>query len=273
MKIILCRSRHQYDSYIDFWRLVAVSGFEVIYVDEMDLTQEAVYVFTPFNGESKPAILAARERAGAALRGKVVWWNLERPDTGDWSLLADVRSYVDDIWVSDHGYAAKFDMRFVMIGSHPDLGAALERKEYDVCTLAYLWGRRQAVANQLVERDLTVAPQAWKPAEKNEVVGRSRLMLNMHQYPTALIIAPIRFAVAAAYQLPLLTESVDDAEPLVDGKHFVQAPYEQLVDKTVEMVRAIGAYRYLGGHLYNLLCIEQPFASHLHNAIAELGWA
>ena len=34
------RTRYDYDSYADFWRLVRISGFPVRYVDEMNVSEK-----------------------------------------------------------------------------------------------------------------------------------------------------------------------------------------------------------------------------------------
>ncbi len=38
-EITFVKTRHVYDSYTDFWRLVELSGFPTIYYDELDLRQ------------------------------------------------------------------------------------------------------------------------------------------------------------------------------------------------------------------------------------------
>lgn len=67
--IIFAKTRHVYQSYDDFWRLVALSGFETCYVDEIDHNRDATYIFTPTNGET----LNGWDRG----RARIIWWDLE----------------------------------------------------------------------------------------------------------------------------------------------------------------------------------------------------
>ena len=223
--IRFARTRHEYPSYSDFWRLVEVSGFQTCYVDEIDLSRDVVYILTPWNGETTPAL--RRARAGGST-GKVIWWLLERDLADGGAVDEEALSLVDAVWVSDRSYAdlhAKFD--HVVLAGHPLFGAPCVAKIYDVCHLAYLWGRRQAVIDELAKR-YRIAPEAFGQSAQDRFVATSRLMLNLHQYATAKIIAPIRFAVAASYGLPLVSEDVVDPSPLIDGQDFLSAPIEQI---------------------------------------------
>ena len=40
--IIFTRTRHTYDSYSDFWKLVELSGFNICFVDEIDISLENI---------------------------------------------------------------------------------------------------------------------------------------------------------------------------------------------------------------------------------------
>ena len=55
-EIRFVRTRHFYESYQDFFRLVELSDFETIYVDELDISKEGVYIVCPMNGEWRPHI-------------------------------------------------------------------------------------------------------------------------------------------------------------------------------------------------------------------------
>src|SRR3972149_12259759 len=49
---IFVKTRYHYDPYVDFWDLVALSKFQSVYVDEMDLyDSEKLYMVSPHNGE------------------------------------------------------------------------------------------------------------------------------------------------------------------------------------------------------------------------------
>lgn len=251
------RTRHDYQSYWDFWRLVEVSGFSWCHLDEMDLDDpDKTYIFTPFNGEILPYI-------GRARRCRLIWWNLERPDGNPRPIREVVDhglSVADEAWVSDRWYAS-LDPRFkfVLMGSHPEFGDTTERPIlHDYTHLSYAWGRRADLYRKLRQRGLREAPEAYSLHDKNEVLNRSRVVLSLHQYEGAMI-APLRFAVAAAYQRPVLTETCNDLLPFVDGETVLQAPYEKLGDVIGALLRDEPKRRYLGYNLYRFLCHERTF--------------
>lgn len=244
--IIFAKPTHNYASYEDFWRLVEVSGFPVIPFAEVDLTEEANYVFTPWNGEVAELLPQMRTKAVGDARGRVIWWNLERdladapederrarldkvvPPPGD-----GAQFLVDDIWVSDRTYAA-LDARFrhVILGGHPsfaDLRAVLFRQPAWFATLyAYVWGRRQLIVDDITRHGISLSPNAWTPEDRARVLSGSRIMVNTHQYDAARTIAPIRFAVAASYGMGLISEPIDDPFPLIPSTHHVECPTEAL---------------------------------------------
>ena len=82
------KTRYQYDSYIDFFRLAELSSFETIYVDELDVSQDGVYITAPVNGEWRPHIDNQSKKARNA---HLILWNLERP-----SGTGSVRQYAKD---------------------------------------------------------------------------------------------------------------------------------------------------------------------------------
>ena len=49
--IIFAKPVRHYDSYTDFWRLVELSGFPTIYVNEIDITKPGIYITSPMNGD------------------------------------------------------------------------------------------------------------------------------------------------------------------------------------------------------------------------------
>ena len=48
-EIIFCRPAHNYESYYDFWRLVDLSGFKIISVSDLDISQPGIYITAPMN--------------------------------------------------------------------------------------------------------------------------------------------------------------------------------------------------------------------------------
>lgn len=242
--ITFAKPDHHYASYDDFWKLVEAARFPVVPFADIDLTRSVTYVFTPWNGQVTDLLPQMRATAGKKLRARVVWWNLERdladaPTEERTARLDKVvppdrgAALVDDIWVSDRAYAL-LDPRFrhVVLGSHPgyaDLRSVLFRQPQWTATLyAYIWGRRQMIVDDLTRHGVNLSPNAWTDADRAMVLSGSRLMVNTHQYDAARTIAPIRFAVAAAYGMGLLSEPIDDPWPLTRGTHYVECPTENL---------------------------------------------
>jgi hypothetical protein len=269
VRIVFARTRHVYPSYTDFWRLVEAAGFATCFIDEINLGEPITYVTTPWNGETVPAVRDARAWGD---QGKLVWWLLER-DAADAGMIDPVMvELFDEVWVSDRSYAnlnAKF--RHVVLGGHPLFGDPSLGKQYDVCHLAYLWGRRRAAVDEMIRRGRTVAPEAFGKAQQDRFVATSRLMLSMHQYETARIIAPIRFAVAASYNLPLVSEGVVDAWPLIEGRDFLQAPIEQLPDLVDRVLGDVDLRQRLAIGLRSRLVLEHPFGQEVERAV-DLLW-
>lgn len=217
--IIFARTRHHYDSYTDFWRLVALSGFPTIYVDEIDHTIAATYITTPFNGEH---LTIPRNR-----RNKILLWNLERP--GERSVEAYRQGndhhiqdgHIDGVIVSDAHLAAHTGFKYVPMGSHPELGApaAREEKVWDYIHLMCYSLRRSQFFNYLTPKKkyhgMLIAPNGWGE-DRHRHLRQSKFMLSIHQDKHPYI-EPLRIALAAAYSLPVLMEY---ASPLSSEFYF-----------------------------------------------------
>ena len=67
--IIFARPRHHYDSYTDLYRLIELSGYPLIYFDEIDPVSDNLYVMTIVNGENM--------HGWHQPRAKIVLWDLE----------------------------------------------------------------------------------------------------------------------------------------------------------------------------------------------------
>lgn len=271
--VVLVRTRWTYDSYQDFWRLAELSGMPVCYIDEIDLRSDTVYVVTPMNGETRPAIDAARSRTPAEeRRALLAWWALERPDepnSGPFSAKVDeALRFFDEVWVSDAHFASLDGrLRHVVLGSHPNLREGQRSAiRFDFAHMSYVCVRRIPVMAQL-QRRFRVAPNGWG-AERAAALNASRAMVNVHQTP-APIGEPLRFAVASAFGLPLLTETLADPRPLVSGVHFVEC-------SIAAMAAAARAFLgrpdlpALGASLYEELCVRRPFGRCIEEAVAAL---
>lgn len=267
MRLLFARTRHAYDSYRDFWRLVELSGFETCHVDEIDLAQQALYIVTPVNGEHRPHLASQRDRPR---RARVAWWNLERPDAEGSLPLAEVldeaRGFADDVWVSDRYYAAMDPrLRHVVLGSDARLAPDPTPRPvaYDYTHQSYAVGRREAVYGPLRAAGLREGPSGWFEA-RDAVLRSSRLMLNVHQTPAPLG-EPLRFAVAAAYGLPLVSETLADPYPLVRGTDFLEASPGDLVAAVRGALATPGLPRH-GAALRARLCDEWTFRRGVEDA-------
>lgn len=276
-----------YDSYVDFWRLVEAAGFPIVYIDDMDLDREnCTYIFTPMNGEVPP-YLSERPRR----RANVVWWNLERPEDGTHAAsVKQLDGLVDAIWVSDRFYATLHPRyRYVQLAGHRLLDqsrlelAGLTSKEaieslgfhvgkqWDICTLAYLWGRREDAVRKLEAQGLTFAPAVFGQEQQDRIVPACRVMLNLHQYMELPIIAPLRFAVAASYRIPIISETFHDG--LARNLVIASAPIHRLVGGLVKSMLQPGHHETLDIHgeaLYQRLCVQTNFRREVERAVDDV---
>jgi len=233
------RTRYQYDSYTDFWSLVELSQFETCYVDEVDIMKPRVYIVTPMNGEWEPHLL---NQVGKPHNAHLIHWCLERPSGAggifNYGKSNRARIYnrtLDDVWVSDRALASETMLRFVVLGSDYDLGEPSKQKLYDFCHMSYITDRRQRVYNEFDPK--VIGPNCW-PWDTNPsrdyVLKHSRFALNIHQdtYPFQ---EPLRWALFAAYGLPMLTEEVSEAWPW-GGEHCIFNPYDGISDKLRQML-------------------------------------
>jgi hypothetical protein len=272
---IFARTRYSYDSYSDFWTLVELSGFSTCFVDEIDLQSENTYIVTPVNGELRPHI--THRRTLGEQRARIIWWNLERPDSvnkmvpGGWAgavraNLDDILKYVDEVWVSDRYYAS-YDpdrLRFVPLGSHAGLATHSRRSDftYDVALMACMVPRREGIVHELKRRGLRIAPNAWGP-ERDWILAETAVMLNTHQHETwAPIGEPLRIALAAANCMCLVSERLGDPWPLESFLDFHEGPHTTaLLADLVLALRGVASHlaEVSARHLHHTLCVDHSF--------------
>lgn len=210
--IVFARTRYQYDSYTDFWKLVALSKYPTVYVDEIDPDSPATYIATPFNGEFFPLGDYKKRRA------KIVLWNLERPSAskGVAQYHSDLRGHVEDryldgVIVSDTKLAKETGFNYIPLGSHPELGAPGSKKKYGYVHLMCYSNRRSFLFKtpsepKSVITGIPIAPNGWGD-QRHESLQSSWFMLNVHQ-DDDLYMEPLRFALAAAYGLTVISENL-----------------------------------------------------------------
>ncbi len=282
MTIVFVRTRHEYGSYWHFWRLVELSGYQTCFYDEADLDDPGkFYIATPTNGElatwtgkmERPLVWDEQQpppvlRTTAGRKAKTVWWCLEQhAPAGDGplsprldELLGPDRPF-DRVWASDEHFC-KTDPRieFVRLGSSPGMNTTgtlaytRVRHEYDAAPMAYLWGRRAAIVEQLLNFGVKLGPNSSEEPRRSEILATSRWFLNLQQYSEPHI-APLRAAIAAAYGCALLSEPLGVPFP-----HVVEATDPAQMAAIVCDERSPTAKR-VAENLHNYLCVDNTFKS------------
>ncbi len=254
---VFVRTRHVYDSYRDLISLIELSGFPLVYVDELDPTSDNTYILTVLNGETTNGWPSARAR--------IVLLDLEWRLDGAYPQVPGVREIV----ACDRWYAGQIGARYTPLGSHAGLnlepGRAPHDYQYDVAMLAYMVWRRQVIQGKLIdEQGLTVAPNGLNPI-RHEILSHSALMVHVHQHDNVQTVAPLRFALAAAYKLPLIAEEVTDCGVQNGPIHY--ASYGDLAT-TARKVRDDAAWREdAGAALWQKWCIENDFRKTVENML------
>lgn len=275
MKIVFVKTRYRYDSYTDYWSLVDLNGFDTCYVDEVDISKPRIYVVSPMNGEWRPHI---ENQVGKRHNAHLVHWLLERP-SGSGGMFEYARSnrqylydrLLDDIWVSDRGMASETLFRFVILGSHYELGEPSHDKTYDFCHMSYLTDRRLRVYNHFGQNQ--IGPNCWPwdtNPSRDDVLKHSRFALNIHQdtYPFQ---EPLRLALFAAYGLPVLTESIKDAYPwnedtcVFNGYNGIQGRLREMIGNDYNR------WWDTGMKARDMMCDEFNFRKMVLAAIKETG--
>lgn len=272
MEIYFLKPRWDYQSYTDFWRLVELSNFPVLYVDELDISKEGVYVTAPHNGEHEPHIKNQME-AKKRRRAHIIHWNIERPSGSagsvhyyaerQWQLMHD--RIWDEVWVSDSQLADETGLRFVVLGSDEGLGEPSDEKVYDFCHMSAIVPRRSGVYARFPEGK--VGPNCWPP-ERDEVLKKSKFALNVHQDIYSYQ-EPLRFALFAAYGLPIVSESLVNSYPYSD-EYMVTASYPNLVGKMREVLSSdYQQYRDMGLRTRDRMTKDFRFRDQILKAVKE----
>lgn len=247
--VIFLRPRHVYDSYSDVYRLVQLAGYPLLYFDEAQPDSDHTYIVLLLNGENQQGWPDARAR--------FIWWDLEWRLDGPYPTIPGV----SEVWASDAWYAQRVGARYVPMGSHAGLadGPAADGTRYDFAMMSYFTYRRQWVRDRLLERGLTLAPNAWGE-ERHAVLSATRAMLHVHQLDNVNTVAPGRFALAAAYSLPVISERLDERGVFEYGC-MLTSDYANLADFADMWLRHNEAHILAdyGRALHNLLCRDHTF--------------
>jgi hypothetical protein len=258
--VIFARPRWDYQSYVDLYKLIELSGYPLTFFDEIDPFSDNLYILTILNGENQTGWYNPRAR--------IVLYDLEWRLNGEYTLPPGVAC----AWAADSWYAQKIGAQYVPLGSHPDLAPRERHRngnyDYDVATLCYSGPYRRGHALDLLrQRDLRLSPNAWDE-ERELILQHSRSMVHIHQWENVNTVAPQRFALAAAYKLPLITETLYKAG-IFRYNHLIQADYASLPEITQQWVTRNDA-RILdefGCNLWHLLCVENTFRKVIEGAV------
>lgn len=246
-ELFFVQTRHWYGSMQDYFRLVELAGYPVVFDDEMQLDNpEHTYILNWFSAQTAPP---------ADAQARLICWNLEWADT---PLFDNVEYWSADKWYADaHGW------KYVPVGSDKRLTDDYPYNEalllYDITLQMYRDpARRSRVVKNLRDCGLTIAPDGWGEA-RHQALLSSRCQVHIHQLEGAHAVSPLRFAVAAAYALPVITERLNDAG--IFQRCLIQSTYDGLPECVTEKLRPIrrGELLDFGRSLYERLCVELTF--------------
>ena len=258
--VIFARPRHNYESYSDLWTLVELSGYPLIYIDEIDPADASkTYIFSTPDAETN------FPHAFPGAKARIVYWLLE------WYGDIVKQSGIDEVWSINKTFAEHIGARFVPIGSHPDLkppeypahnGSTL----WDIVHLSYIIPRRSKILSELKDAGLRIAPTGWGE-ERHRILTHSRAMIHIHQLDGYPAIAPLRTALAAAYSLPLIAENGWSAEPVDDVALIYK--YDQLTAATRILLSSdlVENLSQLGQLLHQRLCVDKTFRHNIEAAL------
>lgn len=263
--ILFAQTRYHYMQYDDFWRIVSLSGFSIVYLDEVDWGKNQTVIFTPKNGELN---LPPDKRA------HVTWWNLERSKATD--PVVDMSNPtvppgVDEVWASDRAMAQATGARYVFLGgvlNFADIDVN-HRDEFQIVTLMYWSHRRQQIQHDLFSR-FSVADRAgscWGDA-RHYALNHSQLMVSAHQddYPWS---EPIKWAVAAMYGLPLLSETCADPGYYERSQHYVSCALKDIPAAAEWVLDNEVLRRTLAANAWRLVSKERTFRSQVLEAVGQ----
>ncbi|MDD5007570.1 MAG: hypothetical protein PHC68_04095, partial [Syntrophorhabdaceae bacterium] len=126
---------------------------------------------------------------------------------------------------------------------------------------------REALYNTMRSLGMREAPNAYG-LERSKILGKTKLMVNAQQYSLS-VIAPLRFAIAAAHKLPVLTETVAIPWPHVIGHDLWQASIDTMPIEAARLLANPELLRQLGDNLHHRLCVEWTFRKGVEEALNE----
>jgi hypothetical protein len=219
--VIFVQPRHNYGTYQDYFRLVELSGYRWLYEDEIDLSSTNTYILTWFGVQSAFSL---------DTKARLICWNLEWANV---PVFPNVEYWTPDAW-----FALKNGWKYVPVGSHKALYCDDYRTHlqiYDVALQMYRDPLRRAhMIHRFRDAGLKIAPDGWQEVRHRSLM-QSRCMVHIHQLEDNQTISPLRFALAAAYRLPVISESLTNVGILRDC--VVESPYHDMPEAIIEWLK------------------------------------
>lgn len=253
-RIIFVRTRHVYGSYVDFFKLAELSDYPIIFVDEMlqHDSKDTIFIISPVNGEWN-------QRPKGYTQGKVILFQLE----WNWDGEHNTPACVDEVWNSDVSHAQRNGFKYVPMGSHEGLNEIGSEfpivLQFDIVQLSYQTYRRQIITAKLEDSGLRLAPNGgiWG-RNRSAVLMGSYAMLHTHQREDTIGVAPLRWCIAAAHNLPMITETVID-RGIFGYSTMVQSDYQYLAAFAANMLKDKRLLADYAAGLHDLLCRDYTF--------------
>lgn len=261
-------------SYTDYYDLISLSGIPLLHINKINQSKN-IYISDIYSLDFFPNISNPFY--------DLVLWFLERPSSylGISNLIEKLKKDIlekglKQIWVSDiciyQLLKNELPCVFVPIGSHWDLVKKDNSiKQYDCAHMSYIEkGSRREI---LYSIGCDFAPPnpyffgdilGWGDY-RNNILQKTKFILNIHQ-DSNLFFEPLRFAVAAAHGIPLITENCYDCYPYQDL--VLEAPlseFKYLVEKTIK--EDYNSFKELGEKTHNYICGQFSFDNNVKKAL------
>lgn len=262
--IIFARARDHYGSYSDLYRLIELSGYPLIFIDEIDAESDNCYIFSTPSTHWHDGL----ERVGwPGATARIIYLNLEWYTDVDYSIVPGL----SEVWTGDRYWAETYHQRYVPMGGHAGLRPDEPIEDgviYDVAWLAYESYRRMHARAQMTAYALSIAPNGWG-SERHKILSHARCMVHVHQLHTnnddpigtpIATVCPLRWVLAAAYSLPMVTETLADCG-IFSSSFRLMADMDylpQFLGTWLEPVNA-NLLRDFGHALNRLLCEQYTF--------------
>jgi hypothetical protein len=255
-------------SYHDFYLLIQHSGLAYCMEKDIDFgNKNNCYIVNHFI-----PITISKNRLAT-----VVYWFLERPSSCGKETFPNfiknsiAANGIDEIWMSDitmFNLVKHSQCRFVPIGSEEGLGTPSDVKTYDLIHLCYIEnGSRREILRTLNCK----IPIGWMYGnEREESVKQSKFMLSMHQ-DDDLYFEPLRFAVATAYGIPLISEMCYDAFPYVADEDYVPTDYVNITKSVYNLLATdYNTWKDFGLRMRDKILKQYRFADNIKRAMEKM---